>query len=75
MHFNLPPNDIKDHMNLKKDAGFFKELAASAMLSQTVAKWQYYNFFIVKFAYSERLDMVMVALPFCKWAVLDSNNQ
>jgi hypothetical protein len=23
-HFNLPPDDIKDHISLKQDAGFLK---------------------------------------------------
>jgi len=45
------------------------------MTSQTVAKWQYYNFIIVRFAYSDRLDMRLVGLPFCKWMVLNKGEK
>jgi hypothetical protein len=75
MHSNLPPDDISGHLYLGNNTGGFTEIAAKLATSQFIANWEYLNLFIIKFAYSERLGMVMYALPFGKWELLGRTDE
>jgi hypothetical protein len=62
-------------MKFKKDSGWFEGLTANTLLSQTVANWQITDLIVIKFAYSKRLKMSLIALPFQKWQLLEKQNK
>ena len=40
-------------------------------LIDSYSNWEYKNYFIVKYAYSNRLDKKMIGLPFLKWREIE----
>lgn len=75
LRLNLPPNDIANNLKLEANAGWLEGLAANTLLSQTIANWQITDLIVIKFAYSERLKMSLIALPFHKWQLLEKQNE
>ncbi|MDY0061845.1 MAG: hypothetical protein RBU45_18685 [Myxococcota bacterium] len=64
---NLPPDDVAGHVTLPEDTGLLLRATQGAVLSDTVAGWQYRDFLVFKTATSARLGMTFVALPFGQW--------
>ncbi len=71
LRINLPPNDIANNLKFKENIGLLEGLAANTLLSQTIANWQITDLIVIKFAYSDRLKMSLIALPFQKWQLLE----
>jgi hypothetical protein len=77
---NLPPNSVAQSLDLGRleDTaglkGFLGRLAAKSIASEVVADWEYTDLVIVKLAYSKRLDLIAIGLPFCKWKVHDAKD-
>ena len=72
---NLPPNDIKNHSMVPEETGVIDKVMLYVTTSQTVADWKYSNYVVVKYAYSERLGLLMIGLPFCDWGVLSTDEE
>lgn len=72
---NLPPDNVAQSLDLSHydDAsglkGLFGPLVAKGLASEFIADWEYTDLGIVKLARSERLDLMAVGLPFCRWKV------
>jgi len=75
LRINLPPNDIAHNLKLKENVGWLEGLTANTLLSQTIANWQITDLIVIKFAYSERLEMSLIALPFQKWQLLEKKSE
>ena len=77
---NLPPDDVAHSLDMGRLGnapglkGFFSRLAARSMASEWVADWEYTDLGLVKIAHSDRLDLLAVGLPFCKWKVQDAED-
>lgn len=64
LNSKLPPNDISTHINLTLDDSFFQNVGDKIMYSDSVAKWQYNDWFVIKFACSEVINVKLIATPF-----------
>ena len=73
-HANLPPDEIGD-IDISGQEGKLGGLLDRILRSQPVAKWQFSDYGVVKFAHSKRLDVTLIGYPFCKWTVYEPDKK
>lgn len=72
---NLPPDNVAQSLDLSQYDNasgikrLFGPLVARGLASELIADWEYTDLGIIKLAHSERLDLMAVGLPFCRWKV------
>ncbi len=69
LRINLPPNNIAFNIAVKDDTNEFQEILLKGAFTQAIADWQIIDLIVVKFACSDRLEMLLMAVPFQKWHV------
>jgi hypothetical protein len=81
LRVNLPPANVSsalDLSELEKENWFTRVAGGTTMkliVSDAIAGWQYRDLVVLRVATSERLKVIAIGLPFCKWHVYDNQSE